>query len=536
MAGLRSSGSFYFINKSDASASLSKSSSAETAKIQSYVQSGRKRHRKSKKATQSNQATLQTGLSTIACRADKGDFRESAPTHPRSSVAQSQQGILAHGEDNTDGPAAHRLSLIRPTRLNTGDPFDVASVRVDRVVSGLLHYYVHYYHPVLWPNEMIVLKHGLYTFQDAVKTILQMAVSNKLAMYSLLSAATCRMQYIDHLPWQSITGKQDFYIYRALQLLGSHIMGGGADSSVRRHQLLICIMFLLSAEAYRDDIAAAETHLQAVVALLDPVGGISSVHEEALKNQLAMADLFIACVRLRPCLFDCSYDPGPPNSLRLVAHELFPPNQGGPDTQSLLTRCHCAITTDLRTQIEQLQESYAVKCRLRTEAMSPERALAVTHWITTRNMAIRNRLLALTGLNPLANALRVATIMWSLLAMNVTGRTKTVKIMAPTLQALLSSIPAEDGAGCRDPRLWIAVVGYQCSSPGSSTSTWFIDQVRSQRDFLMPAMRLHGHTYEQEETELARRLEELQRSFFFDAEIQRSRTGALARHLVRSQC
>ncbi|MBE7180619.1 MAG: hypothetical protein INR71_05295 [Terriglobus roseus] len=293
-------------------------------------------------------------------------------------------------------------------------------------------------------------------------------------------------------------------------------------------------MFLLSAEAYRDDIPAAETHLQAIVALLDPVGGISSVHDEALKNQLAMADLFIACVRLRPCLFDCSYDPGPPDSLLLGAHELFPPNLGGPDTPSLLTRCHSAVTTDLRTQIGQLQESYAVKCRLRTEAMSPERALAVTHWITTRNMAIRNRLLALTSMSPLANVLRVATIMWSLLAMNVTGRTKTVKIMAPTLQTLLSRTPAEDWAGCRELRLWIVVVGYQCSSQGSSTSTWFIDQVSSQSAILMPAMRLPGNTYEQEETELARRLEELQRSFFFDAEIQRSRTAALARHLLQS--
>src|SRR5262249_50696702 len=137
----------------------------------------------------------------------------------------------------------------------------------------------------------------------------------------------------------------------------------------------------------------------------------------------------------------------------------------------LLNRDNCIVPLDLRILIEQVRESYSIKSRLRTASMSAVRAMQVTHWITTRNMAIRNRMLALVPSNSRTNALRVALIMWTLLAMNLTGRTKTVKVMAPMLRSILVGTPS-DWACNRDLRMWVLIVGYGCSAEGGTEAAW----------------------------------------------------------------
>ncbi|KIX93538.1 uncharacterized protein Z520_10716 [Fonsecaea multimorphosa CBS 102226] len=430
----------------------------------------------------------------------------------------------------------HVTSPTSQTILHGADPFDTTSVKIDNTVAGLLHYYVYFYHPTLWPNEMAVLRQGLYTFQNAVNSIMRTVVEDRLTMYCLLSAAACRLQFVDRLPCTLVAGKDGHYMRNALQLLRSRIDTHCLQTSEQLRQLLICIMFLTSAECYRDDVSAAQTHLRAAVGLLERNGGLVSIQDENLRGQLAMSDLYLACVELKPCLFTCDYDPGPASVLALKAHELSSA-QCETVAASLLDRGMRIVPLELRLVIEQLYESYSVKSRLQTSAMSASRAMEVTHWITTRNMAIRNRLLALTTHDPRAHALRTAIIMWTLLAMNVTGRAKTVKVMAPLLRSILMQIPTPLGwAGEEDIRAWILIVGFSCAGDGSDVAEWFAEQVSgcaSSRslNYLKDPLQCRQDA----DRVLAERLETFQRrGFFFDAPVQRSRTRRLAHAISTS--
>jgi hypothetical protein len=425
----------------------------------------------------------------------------------------------------------HPQYCASPAReIKAGDPFDTACVPLDKTVAGLLHYYVHYYHPVTWPNEMVVIKHGFYVFHDTMKANLRMVVANKVAMYCLLSAAACRMQYIDCLPCAQAASHETEYFYHALHLMGQQIQLLSMDSWPARRQLLVCMMFLISAESYRDNVAAAKMHVTAVSDLLKPLGGMASIEDEALRKQISMGDLYTACVRLEPCLFEPIYDPGPPRSLQLLSRELH-------TDECFTSRCNslCGnswLPAALRSQIEQLAESYSIKCRLILENMPGRRALSVTHWITTRNMAIRNRALSLQLDNPAHHAVRATVIMWSLLTMNVTGRTKTIKVMAPLLKTILQGATSTDWADGVKIQLWVLIVGFHCSTEGSETAQWFADRVwKSWRCLVSPASL--SRKCARNETELASRLEQFQLDFFFDEKIQRPRTRSLAKVILQ---
>ncbi|KIW32986.1 uncharacterized protein PV07_04491 [Cladophialophora immunda] len=432
----------------------------------------------------------------------------------------------------------HVTSPTSQSILSRTDPFGSASVKIDNAVAGLLHYYVYFYHPALWPNEMTVLRQGVYTFKSAVDCIMRTVVEDRLTMYCLLSAAACRLQFIDRLPCTLVVGKDGHYMRNALQLLRSRIDTRSFQTSEQLRQLLICIMFLTSAECYRDDVSAAKTHLQAAVGLLERNGGLMAIQDENLRGQLAMADLYLACVKLRPCLFAWDYDPGPASILGLKEHELSPA-QSESRAISLFNRDTSIVPVELRAVVEQLVESYGVKSRLLTSSMSAARALQVTHWITTRNMAIRNKMLALTTRDPRIHALRTAIIMWTLLAMNVTGRAKTVKVMAPMLKEILAQTQTTpDGwVGSEDIRLWILVVGFSCAAEGSDVAEWFAEQCSFASSWCLGSTEptLCWNDDDDDDSLLAERLETFQcRGFFFDVLVQRPRTRRLAQAISAS--
>ncbi|EXJ69150.1 uncharacterized protein A1O5_08085 [Cladophialophora psammophila CBS 110553] len=464
-------------------------------------------------------------------------FVDCHPKRPQKDRELNEAERRAHAARETHRKRQAQRDRDQPRRITSPtsqsilykpDPFETASVKIDNAVAGLLHYYVYFYHPTIWPNEMTVLRQGLYTFKSAVNCIMRTVVEDRLTMYCLLSAAASRLQFIDRLPCSQVVGKEGYYMRNALQLLRSRIDVTSFQTSEQLRQLLICIMFLTSAECYRDDVSAAKTHLQAAVDLLERKGGLRAIEDENLRGQLAMADLYLACVKLKPCLFECDYDPGPASVLDLKNHELSSVRSEG-TAISLLDRDTAMVPSGLRAVIEQLVQSYSVKSRLHISSMSASRAMQVTHWITTRNMAIRNRLLALTTQDARVHALRTAIIMWTLLAMNVTGRAKTVKVMAPMLKAILSQIPNCGWAGGEDIRLWILLVGFSCAAEASDVSEWYAEQCYGFANSWLRGWT--DLTQDWNEGRLAERLEDFQRGFFFDAPVQRPRTQKLVKRL-----
>jgi hypothetical protein len=579
-AGVPKGDQFYFINKTGKSTHLSQSSSTEQAAIQSHVQRGRRRSRRGKLVSFETYAHFKSNKepenSSKPNSSNPGQqvnpfVKFGQEKHPQKPTHQGESEPL-HDQHHptkhtTPNPSNARILFVdsspnisqrdreledarrkahaareahrkrraasdipsptSQTDLCKVDPFNTASVKFDNTVAGLLHYYVYFYHPTLWPNEMAVLRHGLYTFQGSLNRIVKTAIEDKLTMFCLLSAAASRLQFIDRLPCPQVTGKERYYLQNALQLLRSRIDTSVPPASEQLRQLLICIVFLTSAEAYRDEISAAKTHLRAAVGLLEQKGGLKYIQDENLRGQLAMGDLFLACVKLEPCLFNCDYDPGPATALSLQEGELSP-LWNEVTVNYWLNRDLYILPLNLSVLIEQVLEAHSIKVRLQTSLMPASRVMEITHWISKRNMAIRHRLLALTTNDLTVHALRVSIIMWTLLTMNVTGRTKTVKVMAPTLRSILAGIPPSDWASNEDINLWILVVGFSCAVDGSEDSTWYVKQCCRFSSWQGST----DATQDWDEKSLAERLENFQRGFLFDAEIQRPRTKRLALQLL----
>lgn len=539
---------YYFINKDGSSPHVTVNSAFERSAINSYVQTGRKRNRRSRAAV-TRKAPLQdtrgfglTGSQNeVSSKAiasgphttDPGRREETKSNewimHTSNISNTKMQSQVGQNVPKQQDAPEYVKSLISQTIFSRIDPFKTASVQIDKTIHGLLQYFVHIYHPTTWPNELSARSHGLYVFKDAVEDLLTMVLEDKLAMYCLLSAAACRLQYVDRLEFPEVTGKECWYIHKAIHLIRLHINEGSFADNDQKNRMLIYVFFLLSAESYRNNNVAARTHLQAAVKLLESRGGIMALDNKNLQGQLLMADLYQACVNLEPCLFGSDYDPGPAATLQLKEYELHAIKDH--DTGiALLAKDSVIVPSNLRVLIQRIVESYSIKTRLQIAAMSPLRITETTHWITKRNMAIRNQLLALATSDLRVHALRTALIMWTLLSMNLTGRKKTIKVMAPALRAIMDRIPSCDWSGNKDVAFWILLLGYASAQEGSEDSNWFFEQCSK-----LVYLQNPSKTIQESAGGVAEQLERFQRSFFFHPEVQRPLTLELAQEFAQLQ-
>ena len=421
---------YFFVNKTADSEHLTQSPGDQWSEIQKHVQTGLKRPRKKGSAT------------------------------PRKAHIVDDKALYN--------------STIRCISTEF-DPFGTASVDIDSTVRSLLHYYIYNYHPTIWTYNPELLSSKPYAFKSSVVRVINSAICDSLAMYSLLSASTSRIQHIDRLSFPSAVDKEHLYMGQALQLMQKRI-DGEAFCPESINQIVLCIMFLGSAEAYRDNLAAAKIHLQTALKLLEP-GGVMSITDKNLQGTLLMSDLFLACIDMSPCLCGYAYDPGPASTLNLVEEELlpFPEEEHG---AAFLRKDGIVLPHSLRQFVRDILESYRTNCQLNVAMMDQERAFETTHWVTKRNMAIRARILAIpSDQDDRLFALKSAIIMWTLLAMNITGRIKTVKMMALQLKIALEQISSSAWRAYEDVNLWILLVGYCCARDGSSELIWFADQI-----------------------------------------------------------
>ncbi|KAF2163159.1 hypothetical protein M409DRAFT_57822 [Zasmidium cellare ATCC 36951] len=489
----------FWINKDATSNSVSNSSREQRSAIQSQIQRGRPRKRKSKK-DQPDEA-----IDSI-CRTPASD--RVLQERPKELYDATTRGIAA------------------PI-----DPFDTASIQIDTTAHGLLRYYVHYYHPAQWPNEPFSRDKGPYSYKASVHRIVTTAMQDQLMMFCLLSAACARIQHIDRLDFPTVARKQDGYTQKAIQLMREKV--GEMERHRQRdeqtlHMLLHCMLFLGMHYVYGDDFEAGRIHLQVSLALLDQIGGINGLKDRHLQEKILMSDLFLACVDMQPCLCGWEYDPGPASVLKLQDREL---RQLSAEDEfmgsALLGKGDDVLPADLQELIEQIIEIYHVKIRLQRSTISCTRALQTGQWITRRNMALRARLLDLKLDDDRMHALRIVSIMWTLLSMNITGRLKTVKIMAGKLRNVLARIAPEQWMPMENVRLWILLIGYTCSPQDSELMEWYFEQIRENEMAQMSVLEELAYN-----VSLIDWLEEFQKGFLYHGLVQRPVTLDLARKLL----
>jgi hypothetical protein len=253
-----------------------------------------------------------------------------------------------------------------------------------------------------------------------------------------------------------------------------------------------------------------------------------AITDKNLQGQLLMSDLFLACIDMSPCLCGYAYDPGPSSTLRLVDEELLPFQEAGHGA-ALLGKDDILLPAPLCQLVRNILESYRINCQLNVGIMSQERAFETTHWVAKRNMATRARILAIpSDQDDRVFALKSAIIMWTLLAMNITGRVKTVKMMALKLKTTLERISSSAWQGYEDVHLWILLVGYCCARDGSSELLWFAEQIMDGNVWLCISEMMSRSG------SILQSLEVFSRGFLYHSPVQRSRIEAISELLELS--
>lgn len=112
------------------------------------------------------------------------------------------------------------------------------------------------------------------------------------------------------------------------------------------------------------------------------------------------------------------------------------------------------------------------------------------------------------------------------MAMNITGRVKTVKMMAwRNLIPALQEFSEASRFAYEDVLLWILFVGYCCAREGSAEMGWFGERILQRKKWLClsePTSDLDGTVLE---------IEAFLQGFLYSRPVQRSRILVIARQL-----
>jgi len=537
---------FLFVNRNQTSAHLTGGKASEASAIQHFVQKGRKRARKGRlvSAFKADPLPVKAANEPPSTNEGKKDLEtvQKCQSSTQTASSRSPQAVRR-------GSAAFlrmaRLSLPPLCRniFSAADPFQVTATTIDTSMRSLINYYTTVYHPTSWPNETLALRRGGYIFENAVNHVVQASLQDSLAMYCLLAASVSRMRHVDHLPLPEATSSRESqYMNQALHLMQERINQAAEHPGMDLLYLLTPMVFLSSAEAYRDDTGASKTHLQACVSLLEYHNmTVMDVTDPNLQGQLLMSDLFISCVNVEACLFRADdYDPGSVEAIDLQPCELDPlPYELIMMATSLFH--NFTISFEVRSLVSQIWETYSTRRSLNTTTMTSARAIQTTHWITKRSMAIRNRLLSVFSYPEteadivsadewLEKALRIVLVQFTLLSMNITGRIKTVKVMSRQLQRVLEPLLLAGSDSMVEEKellLWLVVVGYSCAQVGTENEDWFAGRCRGLMDDCGIRRNPSWDGDWDDQDDILARLEQIQNRYFYHAPVQKPRLRKL---------
>jgi len=483
---------YLFINKTADSDSLSHSNKPERVRIHSHVQKGNRRQSTvdegSQTSSEAHQLTAPTGkaawtqwISRFSANSEQhGDRR--APPLASTYNQQTDESRSNHlGLMPMLDPTRIRRLPTRPQAIprfpqrehTVVDPFDVTCIKVDATVHQLLQYFLTVSHPNTWHTEQVPRKNLRYTFRSDAMTIIQGCLHDEMNMYCLLASMASQMTFLDCVNLQQ---DERYFIHNAIVATQKHFQGHPVITT----RLVFNVFHLGVAEWYRFNVDAAYVHLKAAKAMIDQLGGLKQI-DKPLVEMIILGDGYVAAERLTAPVFSADdFDPG---GDEIVIQ------QGLRSIKTILSgRSHIAAGLLASSQQDVVQANMrwiimdlAVCLSLLKDHLAGRRDIASSpntlHWLHLRNLAIRHRLLAMDVQDARADALRIALVMWTLMAFTVTGLKRSVKTMVSKLRQVLLPIPDERWEGHKEVRLWILVIGAISATEASWDQSWFWEEI-----------------------------------------------------------
>jgi hypothetical protein len=348
------------------------------------------------------------------------------------------------------------------------DPFASASVPIDNVAHGLLQYFRLY--STQFPNN--------FTFTPDIARVFDSAVRDELMMNCILSAAASRLHYMQGTLPSPLAGKAFSCTQQSLRFLRIRLRDDVPATAASVELLVDCVLYLAAAALYRGDESSAEIHVGAAVRVIELNGGLEVLEDTRVIIRMLGLDDVLACMRLRPCSFACTYDPG--SLLPDVEDDFRAEPQAGEDSagdHSLLTET--TLPKVLRDLIPQI-----VECDRLKDTPGPAhgetspRGLVASHRQRLRILAVRNELLAFSGIDLKTVALRAVLIIWTLLPPNDPRQSKNAGVVAKHLMHMLSDNVADAWSENEEVRLWCLLVGAFGAFIGGGGHEWFVERIK----------------------------------------------------------
>ncbi|EXJ85107.1 hypothetical protein A1O3_05782 [Capronia epimyces CBS 606.96] len=483
---------FLFINKHPQSDSLSHSNKQERISIHSHVQKGRRYKKADHRIGHDTRLPL---LQLQPARRPRGESggdalvtsdqcpiertsRDQMPDSSRQPLSPQAAGLrdaISSLGSSSNRSTPQSIPVFPASAEESFDPFDVTCIRVDGAVHSLLQYFLLVQHPGCWHIERASRPDHKYVFQFDAMSVIQGCLHDEYNMYALLASMASFMTYLDEIP-PSRDGS--YYIHKALK---------ASQEYVHSHQpitgrMIFNVFHLGCAEWYRYNGHAAYVHLKAAKKLVDAMGGLKAM-DGPLVDLLLSGDQYVAAeLRQKPLWSPTDFESG--DSHPMTAHglcELQKLLSGKVKTAAgLLTSTQQEIVpTGLRWIILDL----AVVLSVLRSSQSPDMALGKLpadgiHWVHIRTLAIRHRLLSMDLSDPRSGAIRTAIVLWIFRIFTISGRKRSIKIIAPFLREMLLTIVDHLWDGHEEVRLWILTVGALSASSGSDCHDWFVGELR----------------------------------------------------------
>jgi hypothetical protein len=333
-----------------------------------------------------------------------------------------------------------------------------------------IQYYLNVSHPRIWHKELDVFR-GQYQFKQSAFDRIANCLTNEMSMYAMLASSASQMQYIEGIP--PIEDAR-VLIHKAIVAASRRLRQTDAVDD----NLIYDINALANAEFFSFDTKAARIHLKFVKQLIDQTGGLGRLPQFMREWFLAGDESVAAELFEQPFFHFSEYDPGPllDWSRTSVDAERHP-------CDSFVQDCDVFSSCPKLEQIvlDLLEWSHEMKVQLRSTLSNPGSPITGSsyeraRWLHLRAVALRSRLLHLETVTWKEEITRLALLAWAYMIMTVSGRRRTMKVMASRLKAIIST-----GAVLRWKNhsllLWILIVAACASEGDSDQQAWFFEKV-----------------------------------------------------------
>jgi hypothetical protein len=348
------------------------------------------------------------------------------------------------------------------------DPFASVSVPIDNVAHGLLRYFRLY--STQFPNN--------FTFTPDIARVFDSAVRDELMMNCILSAAASRLHYMQGTLPSQFAERSYSSTQRSLRLLQIRLHEEFPTMAASVEPLVDCILYLAAAALYRGDEASAGIHVGAAVRVIELNGGLEVLEDPRVLIRMLGLDDVLACKRLRPCSFACTYASGRLLSSGEDSSRAESQITDIPAGDRLLST-KTALPEVLRDLIPQIVECDRLKDTYRpTDGKMSSQQLLSSHHQRLRVLAVRNQLLAFSGTDPKTVALRAVLIIWTLLPPNDPRQAKNAGVVAGRLPSILSDNFVDHWSGNDEVGLWCLLVGAFGAFIGGGDHEWFVERIK----------------------------------------------------------